>query len=484
MQHTLTYPDCTTAMVKDDVNFFLEVLGDGALSTETLQLILKTRDVEGRTFLMRSLAYYSINVARVLLQSQLDLDITATDKSGLNALQYAFRVRRHNKSMHGNIDIVSALLNYVYLHKIPLDEMTKQDPRFENLSTKYRHVLRTESRIYFELVENTNRSTCLPKYTYVPFGNWHALIKHTAQMNYTDKQNSLEGYYENKVHLSLSLDHHESVQAWSILLQVFQDPCVHEVKLIDPDTSMKSRQPGKEAVIYFTARKDMPRMNDAEFLARHINVMRKTDKLIQLAKLTPSVAPVNYEESELEEFFPIEEYSTKNLGCHTGALYISPPDRAMNKETGKLEYVSSKTRVTPKNHPYTGECVVLQNMRDMSSLLSDMLADHFAPDARLPGHLCERLINFKRNFKMVFDRSDADDQRILLSALQSAHENKENVYHLLQASYLVYPALFGSPFYQAIGHNEIYTFMHNELDALRESINLEHVAHYRPGPNL
>lgn len=79
MQRALTYADCVIALTKDNEAFFMCLL---ASNNAELQPLLAIKDADGRTLLMRALQYGSINVARVLLRSGLNLHITEATENG------------------------------------------------------------------------------------------------------------------------------------------------------------------------------------------------------------------------------------------------------------------------------------------------------------------------------------------------------------------------------------------------------------------
>jgi hypothetical protein len=156
----------------------------------------------------------------------------------------------------------------------------------------------------------------LPEFNYRP-GSYNCIRK--KQLNEQTNQDAEIPYYVHKLHVAIDVGNHPEYfeAAWKLLLDIFKEECVYEVKLINPETPKNKVQPGKEATVYFVDKKYSPELRDDEFLAAHISVIKKLDQRIQKLGLPISNPPQ-------------EDHSTENLGCSSKALFISPPERDSN----------------------------------------------------------------------------------------------------------------------------------------------------------
>lgn len=151
-------------------------------------------------------------------------------------------------------------------------------------------------------------------------GSYHCLRK--RELNDLTDEKAQVPYYKHKLHIGINLkensEHFDAV--WKLLIEIFKEECIYEVKLIDEDLCAETPdkvQDGKEATIYFSDRQ-FTGLSEEKFLANHIKVIQKIDARIQELGLPISIKPK-------------EDHETEDLGCNSGAVFIAPPDHEGEK---------------------------------------------------------------------------------------------------------------------------------------------------------
>jgi hypothetical protein len=172
----------------------------------------------------------------------------------------------------------------------------------------------------------------IPNFNYRA-GSYHCLRK--QELSNKCDETKIPYYKQHKLHIAINVSEYPDnfKITWQLLLEIFKEECVYEIKLIDPhecQTNPGEVQFGKEVTIYFVAKEYLSEeLSESQFLFNHIGVMRKLDQRIQELGLPVSTPPK-------------ADHSTESLGCNSNAVFISPPDheakdkyiRAINQEAG------------------------------------------------------------------------------------------------------------------------------------------------------
>lgn len=440
------------ALKTDDVGHFTELLKN--IEDPTVKALLTARDHHRRDPLMRAIGYKSYRVALLLLRANCG-DLGLLDDKNRSTLDYANDRAFDCESKTGE-NITKEVLLCAVRMQTDLGLMSDNKSFLTGLLLWFGDLFPPEMQQFRLAMEEfkSKNPHCSQDYAY---RGYHFATKPRAKLG-RGHRDPLDSSWQHKLHISLNFngDINLFITAWKILLEINKEFAVSGIKQIDK--FIKHYQPGKECVIYFSNKNHVFKMSDAEFLARHILIMRNVDRMIATAKLTAGNPPRNL----FNEVWT-DEYSTTALGCTTNAVFISPPDRAYDDNKHQFVYLKgTKQRETPVEHPYQGECVVLANLYEASPVILQLLEDE-APQFE----------EFKQQLLALL----GDEVETFKEALRTACKQELNAFSVLRATYV-------TPFIKGDGYKPLYRLFDKYLSSGRlvtPQINSHHEKDFSHG---